>query len=291
MDSKDIFITLFLLTNIMRWGPAGIPLSAKGKGVVKGIEETARLGLSAMEIEFVRGINMKEDVALQCKKVSKEKDVLLSIHAPYYINCVNEEKFQINRRNIMGSMKLGTIMNATIVVFHPGYYGKLPKEKALKITISTLKKLEKEAREKKYTPFFGPETSGRISALGSLDEIIQICKEVKIARPVIDFAHIHARTQGSLKKQKDFEKIFEKIERELGKKYLRGMHCHFSEIRYGPKGELSHLNLGESNSPNFRILAKVLVEHNYDFTIICETNLLERDALKMKKIYEGFLTK
>jgi deoxyribonuclease IV len=126
------------------------------------------------------------------------------------------------------------------------------------------------------------ETAGKKSGFGQLDEIIELCKKLKQARPVIDFAHMHATSNGGLNTKEDYEKIFNKIKKELGPEYLKEMHCHFSGIFFNEKGERYHIPI--DSSPPFKPLAEVIAKNNYKFTIICESPLLEKDALKMQNI-------
>jgi len=88
-----------------------------------------------------------------------------------------------------------------------------------------------------------------------------------------------------IRTQQDYEKVINKIKDELGVKALDGLHCHFSGIKYTDKGERRHLPI-TGNKPDFRQLAEVIVKKDYKFTIICESPLLEKDALRMKQIIE-----
>ena len=128
---------------------------------------------------------------------------------------------------------------------------------------------------------------GQISQFGTVDEIINISKVVDRILPVIDFAHLHARGQGCLKAQDDYAKIFDQIEEELGNEVASSLHCHFSGIKFGYKGEIKHLPV-EKNSPPFEPLAKEIVERGITPTIISESPLLDQDALKMKGVLESF---
>jgi deoxyribonuclease-4 len=103
--------------------------------------------------------------------------------------------------------------------------------------------------------------------------------------PALDFAHLHARGDVSIRGEGDYRAIFERLERELGD-YVKKFHCHFSEINYSGKGELNHLPLGTNNEPPFRPFMKVLAENGYSGVVICETPKLDEDAQKLKREYE-----
>jgi deoxyribonuclease-4 len=269
----------------IRLGPAGIPIGCKG-GTVEGIKYTAEEGLDAFEVEFVRGVRMSIDTAKKVGRVAEENDVLLSCHCPYWINCcaIEEEKIVTTIRNILQTARVANAMGAWIIVFHPGYYmGRIP-EDASKVVKNTLRKiLDKMHAEDIKDVYLGMETMGEVSQFGTLDEIISISKTMDQTLPVVDFAHIHARGQGCLGGQEDYARIFDGIEKELGDVRL---HCHFSEIEFGSKGEIKHLVLGK-NSPPFEPLAMEIIERGITPTIISESPMLDRDALRMKEIVEN----
>jgi len=141
-------------------------------------------------------------------------------------------------------------------------------------------------REKKWTAILGAETTGKPSQYGSLDEVLELCKILgtKYIRPVIDWGHINSRENGKIKSGEDFEEIIRKIKDALGKECLEGLHCHFSEQVFSEKGEKYHVPLGTNNEPPFKLLAELIKSHHYRFTMISESPLLEKDAIKMQKM-------
>ncbi len=274
----------------LRFGPAGMPLALKGKSLSEGIEYVSKIGLNAFEVEFVYGPRIKKEEALKAKEIAKKLDVSLSCHGPYYINCCSpiKEKQKISKRNLIETAKVAHLLGAKIIVFHPGFYQKLSPEKAKENASSLIKEVIKEIKEKKLNVVLGAETTGKKSQYGSLDEVLELCKILgtKYIKPVIDFGHINSRNNGWIKSKEQYEEIFGKIEKVLGKNALEGLHCHFSEQAYSEKGEKHHLALGSNNQPPFKPLAELIKKNNYHFTIICESPLLEKDALKMKKMIE-----
>jgi len=274
------------MSAMLRFGPAGMPLDCKGKRLPDGILYVFNEGLRAFEVEFVRGVRIREEDAVEAAKIARQKNIRLSCHGPYWVNCCSPLKIkqQITIRNIMQTARAAQILGAKIMVFHPGYYQKQPKEKAFENALNLLKGIENKMKEEKLQCFIGLETSGKKAGFGTLDEIIELCKKIRKARPVIDFAHLHAITNGGIKNEQDYESIINKIKKELGSEYLKEMHCHFTEIVYTEKGERYHIPIGTSNSPPFRPLAKLIAEKNYKFTIISESPLLDKDALKMQEI-------
>jgi deoxyribonuclease-4 len=273
----------------LRLGPAGMPLAMKGRTLADGIEYVAKEGLNAFEVEFVRGVRGKKEEWSKAKETAEKNDVLLSCHAPYWINCCSSvrEKQQIAIRNLIQTAQAAELLGAYIIVFHPGYYQNQTEEQALKNCISVLKEAVKKIKEQKLHCILGAETTGKPSAFGSLQDNITLAKSLKEVKPVIDFAHLHARTNGGIKSEADYENIFSQIKEELGADYLKQMHCHFTEVHFSEKGERWHLPIGEKNSPDMKILASVIKRESYKFTLISESPLLDMDALKMKRMITG----
>jgi len=256
--------------DLIRIGIAGIPLAKKGKGMEAGIEYLSDIGLNAMEVQFVRGIFMDSASAKKTGQLAKKSGVRLSVHAPYYINLASKKKETIekSKRFIINSAKIAGGMGANIVVFHAAYY--------LNDTFASVRDACEEIVNKIGDDvYLGIETTGRQNQFGTLDEIVSIMTEVDRIVPVLDFAHIHARGNGSLKRKKDFDDILDKFDKTE-------FHIHFTGVEYSKGNEKKHTPLNDE--PNFRHLAEALVDRGCDATVICESPLLERDALKMKEI-------
>lgn len=273
----------------IRIGVAGVPFSAKDRSTISGIERCAELGLDAMEVQFVRGVNMGAQTAEQVRKVSEEKKISLSVHAPYFINLNGSQAtVEASIQRILDSARMAKTMNAGIVVVHAAYYGKPgpgmpdPKEEALKNVIDAVKKIEQVLENEKNEVRIGLETMGRQSQFGTVEEILEVCRSCGQTFPVIDFAHIHARYNGILKDERDYEKILEGVEK-WNAEYSEKPHCHFAGIHFVNGNERNHLELS-SNSPPFKPLARLLVSKKFEPTIICESPILEKDAVMMKSI-------
>lgn len=261
------------MPGIIRIGPAGIPISAKGKGIVEGVRKAAELGLSALEIQFGHGVNMGLDLAKKAGAAAKEKDILLSVHAPYFINLNSEKKGVIeeSKRRLLQSIAVAEAAGAYIVVFHAGFYsGDRDRE-----ATETIKENILEVREKAPAHIFlGVETMGRANTWGTLEEIGEVCGKGVV--PVLDFAHIHARGRRLDSKEKvnalfaEYESIFSGF-----------LHSHFTGIAYGELGEKNHLPVSGAE-PDFSLVAPFLNSRKYRCTVICESPLLDIDALKLK---------
>lgn len=245
------------------------------------MEYLAEEGLNAMEVQFVRGARMKESTAEAIGEEAEKHDILLSIHAPYYVNLNSEkeETIEKSKERIMKSARLGDKMNAWVITVHAGYYSGMSSDEATEIigdnVIECAEKIEDEGLDLNI----GLEQMGKEKSWGTLEEIEKVMERTDVVVPVLDFAHYHARYGGRLNTEEDFRELLRKYESI----HNGPLHSHFSSIKYGEKGEKEHLNLNEYE-PDFRKLAPLLKEKDYDITVICETPELDRDSLKMKEI-------
>ncbi len=272
----------------IRFGPAGIPIETPGEGTAAGIEYCRQLGLGAMEIEFVHGVNMGEEKARAAGAVAKENDVLLSCHAPYYINCCAKEKPKLHAsvNYIVSTAQAAYWLGASPIVIHTGHYMGRSAEECRKLVIATYEKcLEEMEARKIHGVVLGAELTGKKSAYGSLDEIIDLAEHfgLEMMVPVIDYAHYHAR-EGKLKTKEDYLSILSKVEKKLGSGASKKFHCHFSGIEFSDKGERNHLPVS-SGSPPFAPLAQAWKENGWGGKVICESPLIEKDALALQKAY------
>ena len=271
----------------LHFGPAGKPVGFKGR-----VEEVPKYlheeGLDAFEVQQVRGINISEEQAKILREEARKYKIILSMHGPYAVNLssAKEEIIKNSKMRLLKALKLAETMGAYVVVFHPGYYKDLGKEDSLKKALKVLRDIEEEAKSlgiKKVK--LGAETTGKPTQLGDLDEVIKMAQETDIVVPVIDFAHLHARSGGKTSGKEAYIKILDKLEGEVKDK-IEMLHVHFSKIEYSDKGERKHHIFGSGFGPVFHELAEVLLERDQEAVIISESPLLDKDALKMKEISE-----
>jgi deoxyribonuclease-4 len=258
----------------IKLGPAGSPVS----GTLEGVRKVRELGLQAMEVEFVRGVRMSNDLAKQCGKAARENSVQLSVHAPYYINLTSDEKEkrEASRKRILDSCERGHHLGATNVVFHAAYYGKLSKDHVYEIVKEAIEEMQSVLESKKWNVRLAPETTGKGSQFGDLEELARLRKQTGCGI-CVDFAHIYARNHGVI----DYGKVLDSVE---GMR-LRELQCHFSGITYTPKGERKH-EVISSGKPPFEPLARELVKRKMDAVIISESPVTWKDSLLMKEIFE-----
>ncbi len=267
-------------------GPAGIPLSTKKRSTPEGVRRVAELGLDAMEIEFVRGVRMSDKLAEETRKAAEETGVLLSVHAPYYVNLLSKDpaKVEASIKRILDAARVGFKAGAWSVVFHPGYYGKLPSEEGVRRVREALKRIVNTLRDEGVEIWVRPETMGGLAEIGSLEEVIDMVDGIDNASIAIDFAHLYARSKGEFNSFERYCEALELIEKRLGKEALRNMHIHISGMEYGERGEKRHLNLHESEF-KWEDVLKALKEFNVKGILICESPSLEEDALKIKEAW------
>lgn len=255
-------------------GPAGIPAITKGD-TIQALYDLKEIGLDWMEIEFVRGVYLKREKALEVGKVAKKLGIGLSIHAPYYVNFGNPEKFAASKKRILDSCEIGHYLGAKYIVFHPGFYSKSGAGATHKMVLKNCLEMQEEILRNKWDVVLGLETTGKKSQFGTLDDILKIRSETRLCEPVIDFAHIYARNGGHI----NYAEILDKV------KDLKHLHGHFSGIEYGERGEKRHRPISGAG-PDFRGLAKEILGRDLDITIVSESPLLEQDSLRMKAILE-----
>ena len=331
---------------MIRFGPGGIPLSCKGRTLRDGLEDVHTLGLTAIEVQFVRvnlferyvseneigltsrdienelviqvtrkhktkkgtestmdpGLKLEHGDLLsilasgivkdyrelaELKEISKELDIYFSIHTPYYMDLLGGG--EITRKSIESIKWCGILANdigAKVVVTHLGLYGKHSINKALEKVIVNIRELRDWYKNHNISASLGIETSGKQEVFGDLDEILSVCKRVSGVVPVLNFAHMHARGNGNLKKKEDFQNIFDsslKITKD-------SLYTHFSGVEYFNGNEKRYTPIKKGDL-KFEPLAECILDNNVDITIISGSPLLEHDAMYMKVILERVLTR
>jgi deoxyribonuclease-4 len=258
----------------IKLGPAGSP----EKSTLEGIKKVKELGLQAMEVEFVRGVKMRNELAKQCGEEARKQGIKLSVHAPYYINLASEdrEKREASMKRILDSCERGHYLGAREIVFHPAYFEKKTKEEVYGIVREAILRMQDTIKKNGWNVKLSPETTGKNSVYGSLEETLNLVKETDCSY-CIDFAHLYARNRGKI----DYTEILDRIQNTLKPKHL---HIHFSGIEWTLAGEKNHLVM-DSNPP-FEPLAKELLGRKLSATIICESPITWKDSLKMKRIFE-----
>lgn len=270
------------------FGTGGIPRSTKGKSSVSGIKRIRELSLDCMELEFVQGVRMGEKGARDVLEVALKKNVALSVHAPYYINLnsYDKEKIKASLERIYQAARIGSLCGAESIVFHAAFYQKSSKQDTYKKVSETLKELTGRLRDEGIPAVLRPETMGKRTQFGTLEEVLALSAEIEGVMPCLDFSHMHARV-GKENTHSEFMIILSKVEEVLGKEGLSNMHIHVSGIEYDRNGEKKHLTLKESDF-NYPELLRAFNEFETRGLLICESPVLEEDALLLRKTYSEY---
>ena len=251
---------------MIKVGPAG----SGGLGNLKGVQKVAAMGLDCMEVEFTYGVRMDPKTAQAVGGLAKEKGIILSVHAPYYINLASDEKdkFAASRKRILDSCERAHTMGAQNVSFHAGFYQNRPTEQIYHLIKNAMVGLQKEVLDNGWKVKLCPEITGKPSQFGSLQELLRLKKETRCGITV-DFSHLYARQQGKI----DYARILKRLPKKF--------HAHFSGIEYGNKGERKHVR---TTKKFFEPLARELIRRQVVVTIINESPKPYEDALMMKKL-------
>lgn len=278
---------------MIKFGPSGNGESFYAAGY-KHTEEAAefckKLGLDCYEYSFGRGILLSEGKAVAIGEAFKSAGVEISVHAPYFINFSNpdDEAAQKSYSYVLNSAKFLKLMGGKRLVFHPAAQGKATRDEAVNLCADRLKILRDYIYLNDLNDIlFCPETMGKLAQIGTLEEIVNFCKIDEIFIPAIDFGHINAREQGSLKTVEDYKSRLEYIISELGYERVKHFHAHFSKIMYGGKGEIKHLTFEDTHyGPEFEPLAVALKQLKLEPYIVSESaGTQPEDAAEMKRIY------
>jgi deoxyribonuclease-4 len=270
------------------FGTVGSPISTPPKpgGSIGGIQQIAALGLNALELAWVQSVRVSEATCQVIKQTAGDADVFLSVHAPYFFNLnADDTEWPKSRQRLLDAAWYGWLAGATDIVFHPGSYFGRPATEVLPIAIKRLDDCVTEIAKKGATVMLRPETMGKVAMLGSLEDTLALSLSSPYIRPCLDFAHLHARSgDGSVNGYDEWMRILDTYGKTLGAESLDRLHIHLSGIEYSEKGERNHLPVQESDL-DIRSLFKALKKAGAAGRILCESPILEEDALYMQKLF------
>lgn len=265
---------------------AGMPLST-GKGSYdRAFDILEELDLDGMELEFVHGVRMSEETRGLVKKKSKEKNLYLSAHGPFYINLNAKEadKVEASVQRVLDTAAAAHDTGAYSITYHAAYYLGADKETVFKQVVKQTEKIIKTLEQANINVWVRPETTGKATQWGDLEEIINLSKEFEQVLPCIDFSHLHARSVGEYNTYDEFAYILEKIGKELGQYALENFHGHLAGIEYTAKGERQHLIVEESDM-NYKDLLKAMKDFDIRGILVCESPNIEKDCKLFKDYY------
>lgn len=264
------------------FGVSGLPIgSARKLNYASAISYLKNFGLDAMELLFVRSVNISDKNKDTVLKAKFENDFYLSAHGSYYVN-LNADTLQKQNESIRRVLDAGEALSKVhgrSLILHPGYYLNASRADAYAAIRQNLSVLPRNGIDYRL------ETTGKPTQFGTLEELVSLCKEIDSCKLCIDFAHIHARTNGSLKQFDDFARILQYVLEKLGRPALDDLHIHMGGIKYGEKGERNHLPLQQSDF-NYTACLRALKHFNVKGCVICEGPRVEFDALLLKKTFK-----
>ncbi len=282
----------------VRLGPAGIPLSCKGRTIVEGMDDIISLGLETMEVQTVRMIAPQHfEQYWQAGVLANKTEFEMNIHGPYYSELLgNRVERGRSLTKIESTLQAAKTINARHITLHAGHYGEMGRgraanEQLVNVFSGIVERVEEIWHDdediypvfpwlKDGTPSkIGIETSGRQELWGSLEEVLEVVNHVDGTVPVLNIAHIHSRGHGSMRTSEDYGEMFDLVRETIGTKEF---YCHFSGVEHRT-GNAMHYTQIKKSDLNFEPLAEFIVEEGgwLDITLISDSPLLEHDAMYM----------
>lgn len=274
-----------------KFGPGGNSDAFKAAGFSSSLDApawVATMGLDAYEYEAGNGLSASQTMLRAIGEEARKHSIKMSFHAPYFISLsgIDPEKRLKSVGYIKQSLDAAYNLGAGVIVVHTGSAAKISRDEAMRLAADTLARTLSEVDT--HGVKIGLETMGKKNQLGTLDEVLELCRIDSAFVPVLDFGHLNARDCGGVfNSADDYLRVFDKIDRCLGCDIAKNLHCHFSKIEWTDAGEKRHLTFAdEVYGPRFEPLAEALAKENLTPTIICESAGTQADdALAMKKSY------
>lgn len=263
---------------------AGMPLRTGKGSYPDAFDILKEMDLDGMELEFVHGVRMKDEHREFVKEMSK--DFIITAHGPFYINLNSQEpdKIDASVQRIIDTAAVASKAGAFSITYHAAFYMGKDKQTVYNQVKTQTKRIIDILEQEKIKVWIRPETTGKATQWGDLEEIIKLSKEFEQVLPCVDFSHLHARSVGKYNTYDEFSKILEQIGKKLGQYALDNFHGHLAGIEYTAKGEKQHLNL-ENSDMNYKDLIKALKEFDVKGALVCESPNIEDDCKLLKNYY------
>lgn len=267
---------------------AGMPITTEKGGYPRAFELLSEYDLDGIELEFVYGVKMSPETQKFVKEKISKDNFVVTAHGPYFINlnAKEEEKVEASITRILDTARMAAKVGAFSITFHGAFYLGDDKDKVYKQVEKSMARICETLEKEKVNVWIRPETTGKATQWGDLEEIVRLSKTFKNILPCVDFSHLHARYNGLSNTTEEFSKILEYMGNELGQVALDNFHGHLAGIEYGPKGEKNHLILEESDM-NYKDLLKVLKKFNVKGALVCESPNIEGDTMLIKQYYQS----
>lgn len=277
------------------FGPGGNSEAFKewgGKSTLDAPRFVAELGLNAYEYEAGNGLAASPAMLSAIGAEAKKYNIKMSFHTPYFISLsgVEIEKRLKSIGYIEQSLNAARLLGAGTIVVHTGSAAKITRDEAMRLAGDTLVRTLAEVDT--YGIKIGLETMGKKNQLGTLDEVIELCRIDSAFVPVVDFGHLNARDCGGVfVTSDDYMRVFDIIDRKLGAEIAANLHCHFSKIEWTASGEKKHLTFSdEIYGPAFEPFMEAIAKNSLTPTIISESaGTQSDDALAMMRYYKECL--
>ena len=274
------------------FGPGGNSEAFKasgGKSTLDAPKWLSTIGLDAYEYEAGNGIASSTATLAAVGNEARKYNIKMSFHTPYFISLsgVEEAKRLKSIRYIAESLEAARLLGAKTIVVHTGSAAKITRDEAMRLAADTL--IKTLSAVDTYGIKIGLETMGKVNQLGTLTEVLELCRIDSAFVPVVDFGHMNARECGGVfKTEDDYLRVFDKIDAALGSEVATNLHCHFSKIEWTGAGEKKHLTFADAlYGPDFEPLIEAIAKNSLTPTIISESaGTQSDDALLMKKYYE-----
>ena len=277
------------------FGPAGNAENFPYKSSADAPKWLKDIGLDCYEYQCGKGVHVGEKSAGQIGLAARENGIVLSLHAPYFINLANPdpEALQKTIGYITGACRVADWMGAGRVVIHSGALMKRTRREALDTALRSLKEVIAACDGAGFSHItLCPETMGKLGQLGNLDEVLELCTVDGRLLPCVDFGHLYARSLGADDGADAMERMLDRMEEVLGPDRACRFHSHFSHIEFTPGGgEKCHRTFADDGGygPDWTPLAAAVARRRWSPTFICESaGTQAEDALTMKKIYQEF---
>jgi deoxyribonuclease-4 len=256
----------------VRFGPARVPSRENPGAAIALLQER---GFDACEIDFEGKFWMDYDWAAEFGRLARKAKIVLSVHAPIagFMGHVERDKKQRMAVGMLDhSAGIAKAAGAELVVFHPGFLLGRTRAAAIRSICEQLSELRERLEGKDRAVPFGVEVMGRVREIGSLDDVIEIARRCGWVRPVLDFAHLHATSDGAYTDTEPFAAALEAADEVL--EPGAPFHIHFSDIAYANRNETKHLPYGEGTL-RAEPLRKALRRFRRTATVISEAPDLE----------------
>lgn len=278
-----------------KFGPGGNSDAFRLAGYASTLDAPAWLssiGLDAYEYEAGNGLSAGAYTLAQIGRLASDNNIKMSYHTPYFISLsgVVEEKRLKSIDYIRQSLEAARLLGAGTIVVHAGSCAKISRDEAMRLASDTLARTA--ASVETYGIKIGIETMGKVNQLGTLDEVLELCRIDSCFVPVVDFGHLNARDQGGVfVTPDDYIRVFDKISARMNSYVAENLHCHFSKIEYTTAGEKKHLTFDDIEfGPAYEPFVEALVREKLSPTVICESaGTQSRDALYMKTLYKSLI--